>query len=739
MKLLFSCVAIVLSIALLIVLVPDRPPDARVRRGVPVSVPPVAAKLPVDYWAIEDAAARAALPKYQTIPAARSDELTPANHWPDAGEYDNWYRSHGNDANTRFSPLTQINRDNVKSLKPAWVYHSRDGKGNIECNPVAVDGVMYVPTVGKNIVAINAETGKEIWRFKPDGYFPAYRGLTYYKGDANISTRLLFCSGDGLWALDPQTGKPIASFGNAGKAHINECVVAPAVYKNVIVFPGYARDIFGIDLATGKPLWTFHTIPQPGEPYYETWDKPDQGANCWTGMALDASRGIAYITTGSPKPNFLGARHRGDNLYGNCVIAVDVINGKHLWHFQEIHHDTWDLDIPAPPVLVTVNHEGQQVDAVAAVTKIGNTLLLDRVTGKLLFPFRQRRAPVSTLPGEVTAPYQPDLELPEPFSRQEFKLEDVTDISPRARQSVFDQLQGATFGWFEPFTENKPLAMYGFLGGAEWTGASFDPATGLLYVTSNEFAWLPEVSHSNRPNVDETKLPATPGRVVYTTNCMRCHGPSREGVTVAPALLGLSHRLTEEKVLEQLKNPRGNVMPPFPQLTEDQKRALLAYLFDRDRKDENIAAAQRPNYYDHGYPKLLDYEGHPGVKPPWGWLNAIDLNTGKIAWRTVLGEYPELAKRGIHGTGSMNMGGAIVTAGGLVFCGGTADIKIRAFDKSSGAELWSAPLPLGGFAPPSTYAVHGKQYVVISASGGGKMETPEGDAYAAFTLPETGQ
>jgi quinoprotein glucose dehydrogenase len=726
---------------------PGTPPKLRTYTPTPpikADASPAAPPKP-DYWSVEDPKAREQLPLYQTIPAAKPEELTAANGWPADDDYANWYRSQANDASTRYSPLPQINKENVKSLKVAWIYHSKDGTGNIQCNPIIVDGVMYAPTVGNCVVAVDAQTGAELWRYKPPSGRPAHRGLTYHKGDAGIPPRLLFAAGNGLYALDPKTGKPLDSFGDHGRIQITDCVAAPAVYKNILIYAGWNRDVFAVDLVTGRPLWTFHTVPQAGEEFADTWDKPQEGANCWGGMALDASRGIVVVTLGSPKPNFIGVGHQGDNLFGNCVLALDASTGKRLWHFQEIRHDIWDLDIPAPPMLVTVNHDGRRVDAVAAVTKIGNTLLLDRVTGKPLFPFRLRRAPVSKLPGERTSAYQPDIELPQPFARQEFKEEDITNVSEEAHQSVVDKLEevGATYGWFRPFDEGKPLAMYGFHGGAEWTGGCFDPTTGLLYVSSNEIPWLPSVHRYERPAVDETKLPPTPGRLVYEKNCMPCHGPNREGLAVNPSLLGVSQRLKEADVIALLNTGRG-VMPAAPQVTANERKVLLDYLFDRDRPNvKPTGRPERPNYRDGGYPKLLDKDNYPGTRPPWGLLNAIDLNTGRIAWRVPLGEHEELTKKGIPKTGTENFGGPLVTAGGLVFCAGTRDLKIRAFDKATGEELWSAPLPHGGFAPPATYQVNGKQYIVIPATGGGKLSVkphpgppqPPGDTYVAFTLP----
>ena len=702
-----------------------------------------AAKTGVDYWAVESAAERAALPMYKVTPAADQHELTPANG-PDEAVYASWPRSHGNDANTRFSPLAQITRQNVAQLKVAWTYRSKDGAANVQCNPIAVDGVMYGPTAGDHVVAINAASGEEIWRFKPGQKKPAMRGLTYHEG------RLIFAAGDALWALDAKSGKPVQSFGSAGFIRITDCVVAPAVFENVLIYPGWNGDVFGVDFHTGSALWTFRTVPRGGEEFAETWDAPAEGANCWGGMALDASRGIAYVTTGSPKPNFIGVGHHGDNLFSNCVIALDARTGKRLWHFQEVRHDIWDLDIPAPPVLVTVNatRDGRtmRADAVAAVTKLGNTLLLDRVSGKPLFPFRRKRAPRSTLPGERTSAYQPDVEMPQPFARAAFTLDDVTDISAAARRFVLDKLQqsDATFGWFRPFDEGRPNAMYGFHGGAEWTGACFDPTGGLLYVSSNHVPWLPSVHARSGAYGDESNLPKTAGRTVYEKGCMACHGNNREGRFVNPALIGLSERMKESDVVALLKTGRGS-MPAATYLTEDDTKSLVNYLYERDRPPGTATTKpRRPAYRDNGYPKLLDHENYPGCKPPWGLLNAIDLNTGKIAWQVRLGEHEELTRRGVPKTGTENFGGPLVTAGGLVFCAGTRDLKIRAFDKSTGNELWSADLPFGGFAPPTTYEVNGKQYVIIAATGGGKLAVEPrpsgpspaaGDAYVAFALP----
>jgi quinoprotein glucose dehydrogenase len=696
-----------------------------------------------DYWAIESKEEREKLPLYKYIEAAKPKELTPANGFPHKEELIKWERSHGGNHNMRFSPLDQINRANVHQLEVAWVYHSKDRPdnktNNIQCNPIVVNGVMFGPTMGHCIVALNAATGDELWRFKPIDQ-PAFRGLTYWPGNESLAERLLFNAGDYLWSIDPKTGQPTKDFGADGKIKVGHFRVAPAVYNEIIIFAGYDKDVFGFDLVTGKKLWTFHTIPQPGEFGYDTWDPIDEGANSWGGIALDEQRGIIYVATGSPKPNFQGAEHRGQNLFSNCLIAIHAETGKRLWHFQEVRHDVWDLDIPAAPILVTVNRHGQQVDAVAVVTKIGNTLLLDRLTGKPLFPFRLKRAPASNMPGEKTWPYQPDLEFPQPFAQQDFPIEDVTNISKEARDFVLQKIQPATRGWFEPFEVGRPNVFYGLHGGGEWTGAAFDPASGYLYVSASRMPYYITVVPQKSRRKLHPDSPPTTGEKLYKLYCMACHGDDREGIGVAPPLLALDYRMNDADVIELLKTGR-NAMPPSPPMGDQERRDLLDYVFDRDQPEASQPEQNptRPEYAFLGYGKLLDPDGYPGSKPPWGTLNAIDLNTGRIAWRTVLGEHEELTQRGIPKTGTENFGGATVTAGGLVFCAGTIDSKIRAFDAATGDELWDHKLPFGGYSPPTTYSVNGRQYLVIPSSGGGKLGQwgPIGDAYVAFTLPDS--
>ncbi len=698
-----------------------------------------------DYWAVEDAKEREKLPLYKIIPAAKPDELTPANGCPKPETFLSWHRSHGDNSGMRYSALDQINRQNVATLQQAWIYHSGDSSNNLQCNPIIVREVLIAPTPGKFMVGIRAENGKELWRFKPEGR-PAFRGLIYWPGTQSAKERVLFCAGKYLYALDPATGEEIPTFGEKGhtllpgrvQGGFGAATAGPAISGEIIVVPGFEKDVWGFDVVTGKQLWTFHTVPHPGEFGYESWDRTEEyGANCWTGMAMDEVRGIAYISTGGPKPNFIGIGHLGENLFCNCLIALDARTGKRLWHFQEIPHDLWDRDISAPPNLATITRDGKRVDVVAVTTKNADTLLLDRVTGKPIFPFRLRRAPTSDLPGEVTAPYQPDPELPERFGKMEFTAQDLTDRTPEAAEFAATQFKSVTTGFFRPASLGHPNLYWGMDGGAEWSGACVDPETGHLYVSANHLGWMISVFRDDDPPNDPSG-PKTPGRLVYETACAQCHGLNKMGVGVAPPLRGLRFRLTDADIMRQVRTGT-NGMTAFPNMSEADLHAVTDYLLLREggATPPNVKP-ERPRYSFTGYPRFLDNEGYPASKPPWGTLNCLDLNTGKLVWSVPLGEYPALAAQGVPKTGTENYGGAIVTAGGLLFCSGTRDAKIRAFDKQTGAELWSAKLPWVGSAPPATYSIHGRQFIVIASTGNKLGKQDEyGDAYVAFALPGT--
>ena len=393
-----------------------------------------------------------------------------------------------------------------------------------------------------------------------------------------------------------------------------------------------------------------------------------------------------------------------------------------------------------PPNLVTVLRDGKRVDAVTSLSKAGHLFVLDRVTGQPLFPVRLRRAPASTLPGERTAPYQPDPELPEPISRAAFNPADVTDRSPEARDFVKKQIDRASYGFFQPFAEGRPLLYTGSRGGAEWSGAAVDVPTGRLYVTSNRVVSKVTVI-ANDESPRDPKFPPSAGENIYTARCASCHGPTRQGLGMVPPLLGLKARMQDDAILDILAKGRG-VMPPNLVPDPAEQKAIVDFLLRRNQPPARKGgggpgAGDNPKFIFDGFGFLNDHEGYPGIKPPWGLLNCYDLNTGKALWRVPLGEIPALAAAGVPTTGAHNLGGASVTAGGLVFVAGTADEKLRAFDADTGAELWSYKLPFAGTAAPAIYEVGGHQFVVITATGGGRVggASGPGDAYIAFALP----
>jgi quinoprotein glucose dehydrogenase len=697
----------------------------------------------VDYWAVEDAAAREKLPLYQVIPAAKSEELTRANGYPKRKNFLTWERSHGDNSGMRYSALRQINRANVTNLQLAWTYHSLDEGNALECNPIIAGGIMITPTPGNYVAGVNAATGAELWRFKPAGR-PAFRGLIDWPGRRSARERVMFCAGKFLYALDPKNGQLVAEFGEGGKVLLpgvaeggfGAATAAPTLFNGTIIVPGFEKDVWAFDAATGKQIWTFHTVPHPGEYGYDTWDKTESyGANAWAGMALDEKRGIAYITTGSPKPNFVGGRHRGQNLFANCLVALDARTGKRLWHFQEIRHDIWDLDITAPPALATIRRGGRKIDAVVATSKMGDTLLLDRTSGKPIFPYRLRRAPTSDVPGEETWPYQPDPELPENFSKLEFTESDLTTRTEESAEYARSLFKSTRHGWFLPCAEGRPTMYFDIDGGAEWTGECVDAESGRMYVTANHIGWAITLFRDDDPPYDP-EAPKTPGQKIFETTCAVCHGANLLGVALYPPLRGLRHRMSEEAIIKQIRDGK-NAMPANPKLSVEELKALADYLLLRDRPDvpATVPKTERPIYSVAGYPRFYDQDGYPANKPPWGTINCIDLNTGKLVWKKPLGEYPELAAKGMTNTGTENYGGAIVTAGGLLFVSGTRDNKIRAFDKTTGEELWSATLPWAGSAAPATYEVDGRQFVVIPATGVLHLGTKRGDAWVAFALP----
>jgi quinoprotein glucose dehydrogenase len=683
------------------------------------------------------------------------------------------------------STLKQINRENVKAISLAWTFYPNDSRKNSrpmnsECNPIVIDGVMYATSARHRLYAINARTGQQLWTFDPfeggEGG-GVYRGVAYWEDGED--KRILYTAGDNLFAQNAITGELITTFGNNGKVSMNEGLrgdpkkisVIPTspgiVFGDLLILGAEVSELYGAepgyirayDVRTGKLEWTFHTIPHPGEPGYETWSKDAWkyvgGVNDWAGMSLDKKRGMVFLALGSPSYDFYGGDRIGQNLYGNSVVALDARTGKYKWHFQTVHHDLWDYDLPAPPNLVTLERDGKKIDAVAQTTKTGFLFVLDRDTGQPLFPVEERRVPASYVPGEQAWPTQPFPLKPAPYSRQNMTEDDLTSYSPAAHDSLLKKFRSLRYeGLFTPPDPKGTLMIPGTRGGSNWGGGAFDRETGIFYVKSSD---SPEIDHLRKVSPEKSfskQSPFNQGKAIYMKHCASCHGRDRNGNEPDyPSLRNIKDKLSKDIAIKKIMEGSGR-MPAFEQILQGSEDALVAFLYDvtagRPSREEadlfevhtnRQAVDESPDssrdtavMYLNVTPfsHFNDIEGRPALKPPWGHLNAINLNTGEYAWRVVIGNRPELQETGAPETGAEGYGGPIVTAGGLLFIGGTHDKKFRAYDKENGELLWETTLPAVANATPCTYFSDGKQYVAISVAGDEK--NPAG-SIMAFALP----
>lgn len=679
-----------------------------------------------------------------------------------------WRVYRGDPGGTQYSPLALIHAANVHTLQPAWVYHTGDAsqRSTMHVNPIVVDGVMYVTTPSLKAVALDAATGRELWVFDPARYSEGHavirlrnRGVTYWQGARGA--RIFHFVKDRAYALDARSGRLITSFGKGGYIDLRENLgVDPAgvslemtspgaVYKDLLILgsrvnesydasPGHIR---AYDAVTGTLRWIFHTIPQEGEFGGDTWKRVKGenygGANAWGGITVDERRGWIFCATGSATDDFYGAFRQGANLFANSVLALDATTGTRKWHYQTVHHDLWDYDNPPAPMLATLTTGGSSRDVVVQLTKMGFTFVLDRDTGESLFPVQEVPVPRSDVPGEAAWPTQPFPLKPRALVRQSLTQADLTNITPEAHAHALREFVKYRSGSiYTPPSLQGTLTLPGHLGGGEWHGASFDPGLNVLYVNVNDAPTINRLRPVHSLPASTKATPVQLGRWIYERTCASCHGAGRQGFPpLTPPLMHLT--LGRQEIQSVILQGR-NSMPAFRQFTPNEMNAIVEYMTSAAGAGElDDAAKGAPERYTlEEYSLFTGEEGVPAVAPPWGSLNALDLVSGEILWKVPLGEYPQLVAKGIRNTGTMNFGGAVATAGGIVFVAATADEKFRAFESHSGRGLWEYQLPAGGYATPSVYMTGGREYVAIAAGGGGKNATKSGDAIIAFALAD---
>ena len=669
-----------------------------------------------------------------------------------------WPAYGGDASKMRHSALTQINRGNVSQLTLAWRYDTGE-KGDTQTQPIVVGRVLYGYTPAHKAFALDAVTGKQLWKFDSGiAGVGANRGLMYWPGRAadGKGARIFAAVDNFIYALDTASGQPIASFGNAGRIDLREnlgrdpasqsvrltspgvifkdlMIVGGRVSESLPASPGHVR---AYDVNTGALRWTFRTIPQPGEPGHDTWPKDAWqyigGANSWPGMTLDAKRGLVFVPTGSAAADFYGANRLGDNLYANCLLALEAATGKLRWYYQFVKHDVLDRDLPTAPTLITLKLKGKSVDALVQTTKQGYVFVLDRDSGKPLFPVEEVPAALSDVPGEVSRPTYLRPTTPAPYARQRLTADDLTNLMPATNawaRAQFAQMKSD--GPFKPLSVGVDTTIYpGFDGGAEWGGPAYDPDTGLLYVNSNEMAWLGSLAKNDKGRAT--------GKSVYLRDCAACHGDEGRGSPPQfPSIANIGNRMVPGQFADRVRKGGGR-MPGFPDLQDEALHAISTFLTSGADIPAGEADSSPANqeYRFTGYRRWKDPQGYPAVGMPWGTLNAIELATGKYVWKIPFGEFPELTALGIKDTGSENYGGPLVTSGGLLFIGATIhDRKFRAFDKLDGKLLWETELPFSADATPITYQIDGRQFVALFASGGKERTGSGGGVYLGWTLP----
>jgi quinoprotein glucose dehydrogenase len=686
-------------------------------------------------------------------------------------DYTTWKDYGGSADSMQYSALKQINKNNVKSVELAWFAPAPGPNGRFAFSPLIVDNVMYVVGKDSAIIALDATTGKQVWSHPVEGK-PTDRGFNYWQSKDGADRRLIFAANSYLQQINIKTGVTIPSFGKDGRVDLREGLgrdpktirniqsgTPGRVFENLIILgsatgEGYGDppgDLRAYDVLSGKLMWTFHTIPHPGEPGYETWPKDawktTGGVNAWGEISIDEKRGIAYFPLGSPTYDLYGADRKGANLYGDCILALDARTGKKLWHYQLVHHDLWDYDPTTAPKLLTVKHNGKSVDIVAQSTKFGFLYVFDRVTGEPLWPIEERPVPKSDMPGEESWPTQPFPTKPPPYARQKFTEADINPfLEPAEREAIKQRLAAArNEGLFTPQSLKETISTPGQLGGTNWAGTAADPQTGMMYVRTIDGPSSSKMSERTNARAGENATPAQRGRALFAQNCEQCHGADRTGVP-SPATVG------ETAFKTKVRSGQGQ-MPPFPEsrLSAADLDAIAAYVANpgAGRGGGGNAPPPPPNgetrYFGQFGSLLHASNGLPLMGPPWSELVAYDLNEGTIKWRIPVGTVTSLAAKGITNTGSYRptRNGPVVTAGGLIFFATASDRMVHAYDKETGKLLWERELDANPDGIPAVYEVAGRQYVAFYAGVGRnyngiawKAGKPEGQGYYVFALPK---
>lgn len=672
--------------------------------------------------------------------------------------HSNWRQYGGSSDDAQYSALKQINKANVAQLKQIWFYGISNNGFRFGCNPIVIDGVMYVVGTDNSVAALDAASGKELWVHPTaKGFNFSHRGLVYWENKDRSDRRILYVADNKLWAIDARNGNAIPTFGNQGSTDLREGLGRPVesirqigsgtpgkIFGDLLImgsatgedYESPPGDLRAYNVITGKMAWIFHTVPHPGEPGYETWP-PDAwkyigGTNTWGELSIDEKRGIAYFPTGSPTYDFYGADRTGANLYSDCILALDARTGKYLWHYQTTHHDLWDYDLEAGPKLLTIQHNGKPVDVVAEAGKNGYVYVLDRVTGKPIWPIVETPVPKSDMERQTAWPTQPIPTVIPPFARQKFTPDEVDPYiaNPKEREAIRAQVAAArSEGLYTPPDTKPTMEIPGNNGGTNWGGTAIDPTNGTFYVLSKDAPSLLQLA-PKPPRRQMSGSPETQGKILYVQSCQTCHLENMQGQPPAiPSLIGIMDRGGDALVRSAVKGGMAP-MPAFPDLSATEVDNLIAYLRHPSeahvppdvlarllapRTVETKLAPAGTRYWT-GYGYMNSSDGLPAIGPPWSTLTAYDLNKGTMKWQIPFGGVARLEAKGITGTGSYwPRGGIVVTAGGIIFGGSKSDSTMRAYDEDTGKVLWEAKIPGGPEGIPAVYEVGGKEYLVIAA------------------------